>query len=242
LLLDRLRELDEAANPALQEEAAPLSYHVPSPGMGLPADDDFNLDSSLDALDNFVPIQEAHHHINPTEQVDVESVFAKFKEGVRAQVSDTDSQTHYDLGVAYREMGLLDDSIGEFYMAAHDPQRAVVCFSMVGMIEQERGNLDGAAQAYIRALHEEYRTSDQEVSLYYELGIIFETKGNKEEALYYFQKVQRKDPSYREVEERILALMPRRPPPPPAEDDFDSVFDDIVAHGQSNPGPGRGRR
>lgn len=245
LLLDRLRELEEASQPEHQEETAPLSYHMGGGGQGHghagSADDEFNLDSSLDALDNFVPIQEAHHHINPTEQVDVESVFAKFKEGVRAQVSDNDSQTHYDLGVAYREMGLLDDAIGEFYTAAHDPQRAVVCFSMVGMIEQERGNLDGAAQAYIRALHEEYRTADQEVSLYYELGVIFETKGNNEEALYYYQKVQRKDPSYREVGDRILAVSPRRAPAAPAEDDFDSVFDDIVAHGQTS-GPGRGRR
>jgi tetratricopeptide (TPR) repeat protein len=232
LLLDRLRELDEAAAPAHHVEEAPrYSYHG---GLGHAGADEFNLDSSLDALDNFVPTQEAHSHINPTEQVDVESVFAKFKEGVRAQVSDADSQTHYDLGVAYREMGLLDDSIGEFYMAAHDPTRAVGCFSMVGMIEQERGNLDAASQAYIRALHEESRTVDQEIALYYELGVIFETKGNKEEALYYFQKVQRKDPTYREVEAKILTLTPKKKPGPPgrggAQDDFDSVFDDILAN------------
>lgn len=222
LLIDRLRELDEAQGPA-PETPGPRSYHAPS-------DDLYDLDASLDALDNFVPTQEARSHINPTEQVDVESVFAKFKEGVRAQVSDTDSQTHYDLGVAYREMGLLGDAIGAFNLAAQDPTRAVVCFSMVGMIEQERGSLDAAAQAYIRALHEENRTVDQEVSLYYELGVIFEAKGNRDEALYYFQKVQRKDPAYREVDARIHALLPTKKKPGSGTDDFDSVFDDILAN------------
>src|SRR5688572_31615124 len=55
--------------------------------------------------------------------VDVDQVFMKFKAGVRAQVAEADSATHYDLGVAYKEMGLLGEAIAEFEAAALDPHR-----------------------------------------------------------------------------------------------------------------------
>ena len=67
------------------------------------------------------------------EQVDVEEVFAKFKEGVAKQIGVDDAQSHYDLGVAYKEMGLIDDAIREFDTAARDPKRACVCHSMIGI-------------------------------------------------------------------------------------------------------------
>jgi len=165
------------------------------------------------------------------DQVDVEAVFAKFKEGVKAQVEDNDSATHYDLGVAYKEMGLIADSINEFRLAARDPARECVCLSMVGVIELERGNLEAAADAFIKALNATERTVEQELSLYYELGAIFEAKQNNAEALYYFRKIQRKDPQFRDVGDRIRELegmSGERPKSLHPETDFDAVFDDIL--------------
>lgn len=241
LLLERLRELsagEEAgagfAHPAAGERTEAMPHLA----------EEFDLGHSLDALDAFEPTQEAQQHFeSDNEQVNVEAVFAKFKEGVKAQVDDGDSATHYNLGVAYKEMGLLKDSIGEFLMAARDPRRACVCHSMVGMIEQERGNNDAAIEAFIAALNAPNHTVDQELSLYYELGLIFMSKQNRDEALYYFRKIQRKDPQFRDVADHLRALEP--PPPKTAngaagtpsrslnnEEDFDSVFDDIVGSGK----------
>ena len=86
------------------------------------------------------------------EQVDVEEVFAKFKEGVAKQIDVDDAQSHYDLGVAYKEMGLIDDALREFEVAARDAKRACVCHSMIGMIHIERGNLNEAIDAFMRGL------------------------------------------------------------------------------------------
>ena len=65
-------------------------------------------------------------------QVSVESVFEQFKAGVAASIPESDAATHYDLGVAYKEMGLVTDAIAEFELAARDPGRECVCNSMMG--------------------------------------------------------------------------------------------------------------
>lgn len=205
---------------------------------------DLDIDSSLDALDSFEPEPEARAHMQDSEQVDVEAVFAKFQEGVKAQVDDSDSATHYDLGLAYRDMGLLPAAIDEFNLAAKDPRRACVCLSMVAIIEQERGNEAAAIAAYERALASPMRTTEQEVAIHYDLGVIYETRKDKERALHHYGKVSRRDPTFRDVQERLKKLTPapaRRAGAQKPEEDFDSVFDDIVG-GSKLPLPGRRAR
>src|SRR5690606_556258 len=46
-------------------------------------------------------------------QISFQNVFDEFKRGVAEQVADSDHETHYNLGIAYREMGLLNDAIRE---------------------------------------------------------------------------------------------------------------------------------
>jgi len=167
------------------------------------------------------------------QQIDVDEVFAKFKQGVKAQISDNDSATHYDLGVAYKEMGLLADAAREFELASSDPKRECNCLAMMGMMYRERGELDRAAEAYVKALNAAHKTVGQEVSLYYDLGVIYEMKNDPDEAVYYFQRITRRDPGYRDVSQRLKVLLPRsRRFSQPAraindDKDFDSNFDDL---------------
>ena len=167
------------------------------------------------------------------QQIDVDEVFAKFKQGVKAQVSDNDSATHYDLGVAYKEMGLLADATREFEIASRDPKRECNCLAMMGMMYRERNELDRAAEAYVRGLNAQHKTVAQEVSLYYDLGNIYELKKDIDEAIYYYQRITRRDPTYRDVSQRLAALLPlsRRYSQPARaindDQDFDRTFDDL---------------
>jgi len=164
------------------------------------------------------------------QEVDVDQVFERFKEGVRAQVDDSDSSTHYDLGVAYKEMGLLPDAIREFELAANDPGRECMCNAMIGMIHAELNQLSEAVSAYVRGLSATRKTAEQELSLSYDLASVYERQGNLEEALHYYQKAARHNPGYRDVQARIAALQPK-----PAterrvvadDDEFDKVFDEL---------------
>jgi len=239
LVLERLHDVEQALASAGESRTIERSQLGATAAEPVEEDHAFDIAASLDALDALGDLEvsdiqpEAHSFANAEQEVDVDQVFAKFKEGVRAQVSESDSSTHYDLGVAYKEMGLLADAVSEFELAARDPARECMCFAMVGMIHLEQNALDKAAEAYIRGLDAQAKTVDQEMSLYYDLGNVYEMKNSDEEALYYFKKIARRDPGYRDVKDRIAALEPDQAPAPAAaravndDDEFDRVFDDL---------------
>jgi tetratricopeptide (TPR) repeat protein len=213
LLLDRMRELEAMAAEAgvgLASEGAP----EPPPEHG--DDRSFDIAASLDMLDaiDAGPVAHAGHADADPHQVSVESVFEQFKAGVAAQVAESHAATHYDLGVAYQEMGLLHDAINEFHLAAREPERECVCQSMVGMIHLSLGDVDAAIDAFIRGLHASHRTIDQELALTYEIGNAYEAQGVTDQALYYFQRAAHIDPTYDDprgsVTDRMRRLEPAR--------------------------------
>jgi tetratricopeptide (TPR) repeat protein len=234
-------------HPLLREKLNELGVHsLPGtmPGLGgsqetaspkPPSEGNIPLDiaASLDQMSARAGIPGQPGFAGTEEQVDVDQVFAKFKEGVRQQVSDADSSTHYDLGVAYKEMGLLQDAAAEFELAARDPSKECMCFSMIGGIQLELGDLDLAADAFLRGLSSKQKTVEQEMNLYYDLGGIYEMTGNREEALYYLKKIARRDPAYRDVQQKIAALEPRLSKPPAVargasdEDEFEKAFKEM---------------
>jgi tetratricopeptide (TPR) repeat protein len=229
LLKERLAELDS------QEQSARGGSGTRQVPKSATVDRSFDIAASLDAIENLDTTSGVPPAFEPAgKEVDVEEVFAKFKEGVAKQVSVDDAQSHYDLGVAYKEMGLVEDAVREFDTAARDAKRECVCRSMIGMIHMERGKVGEAIDAFQRGLHAHVRTPEQETVLCYEIGAAYEATKRSKDALNYFQKVARRDPSYRDVQERIvrLAKADNRPAPRAAavgaDDEFDRAFDEII--------------
>jgi pilus assembly protein FimV len=143
------------------------------------------------------------------EMIDVESVFAQFKKGVAEQIAPDDSETHFDLGIAYKEMGLIDDAINEFEVAAKSRHRACTALTMVGMCHLERGNADLAITYFERALTAEGRTPPEELALNYEIATVYEKVGQLDRALAAFELVAARDRSYRGVSARLDQLKKR---------------------------------
>ncbi|HJZ84526.1 MAG TPA: tetratricopeptide repeat protein, partial [Polyangia bacterium] len=125
---------------------------------------------------------------------------------VEKQIGEEDFETHYDLGIAYKEMGLHDDAIHEFRMVMKAPGREVLCHTMIGLCYSEKGQQTEAISQFKKALYVEGITEREQLSLYFELGIAYEKLEDWREALYYFEKVQKRDAKFREVERRIRAL------------------------------------
>src|SRR5262249_5482244 len=75
-------------------------------------------------------------------QYSVEEVFTEFKKGLERVVQRTDVDTHYDLGIAYKEMGLLDDAVHVFEVArqgSHGQPKEIDCLTMIGLLQGMRG-------------------------------------------------------------------------------------------------------
>ncbi|MGV3619656.1 MAG: tetratricopeptide repeat protein, partial [Archangium sp.] len=142
-------------------------------------------------------------------QVSVEEVFAEFKKGLEKVVKPEDVDTHYDLGVAYKEMGLIDDAVGEFSIARKGcigKRKEIDCLSMIGMLQVSRGDTTAAIDAYLQALASEHAKGDVEKSLRYELGAAYEAANQSGRALAQYLKVQSLDGRYRDVQAHVDRL------------------------------------
>jgi len=125
---------------------------------------------------------------------------------------DEDLETHYNLGIAFREMGLLEEAISEFQKVAkaNDRGRAfrytMQCCTLLGLAFMEKGQPSIAAIWYERALKTPSMDPESVLALRYDLGVAQETAGDAEAALKSFSQVYAMNIDYRDVAERIAAL------------------------------------
>lgn len=135
-----------------------------------------------------------------------DDLFTEFKKGVEREVRLDDYQAHYDLGIAYREMGLFDDAIGELMTAKLDPEKEADCFNLIGLCYIKKGNMDNAIKSFITGLKSPQISVEGAMELSYELAVAYEMIGKKEEALRVFGRIKSNDSDYRDVEQRIFEI------------------------------------
>jgi tetratricopeptide (TPR) repeat protein len=127
---------------------------------------------------------------------------------VMASGGEADLSTHGDLGIAYKEMGLHDAAIAEFKHLTADPARKVFALTMIGECLEAQGALPDAVVRYKEALNSGPVADAESAQLYYLLGSAFERLGDTSEALYFFEKVAKREGQFRDVARRIEALKP----------------------------------
>ena len=207
LLLERRDELERTAgadpDPGRAAAYAAQSMVDEAPDSG--SSDVFDIAASLEALDE-LDAEPATAAEPAATDVDVDAIFEKFKAGVREQISEADSATHYDLGVAYKEMGLVADAIQELELAARDPGRECMCWAMIGVVRMEQGEFGEAVAAYERGLRAADRTPDQTATLLYDLAAALELTGDTGAARARLEELVRLDSGYRDATTRLAAL------------------------------------
>ncbi len=146
--------------------------------------------------------------------VDLAEMFGELKQDLEADVAsaDEDPETHYNLGIAFREMGLLDEAIGELQKACQSFDRGkpfpqiMQTYTWLAQCFLEKGVPEAAVRWYDKALNVPNIDSETRVALHYELASAYETAGDKPSALRHFMDVYGSNIDYRDVAERIKAL------------------------------------
>jgi len=143
----------------------------------------------------------------------LKEVFDEFRAELGEMGSeDEDLETHYNLGIAFREMGLLEEAIGEFQKVAKANDRgkafryAMQCCTLLGLAFMEKGQPNIAAIWYERALNTPGVDGESKLALRYDLGVAQESAGDLEAALKSFSQVYAVNIDYRDVAERIASL------------------------------------
>ena len=140
------------------------------------------------------------------EQVDFAEMLSMFKQGVAANVDETDHESHYDLGVAYKEMGLLDDAISEFQKALRGTEHRGRTYEALGQCFVEKRQYQIALTILSRALTDQHATDDQLVGVLYLLGYASEAMGRYPDALKFYERVFAVDIQFRDIGERLAAV------------------------------------
>jgi tetratricopeptide (TPR) repeat protein len=146
--------------------------------------------------------------------VDIAEMFGDLRHDLEADVAaaDEDPETHYNLGIAFREMGLLDEAIGELQKACqsfdhgHPFPQIMQTYTWLAQCFLDKGVPEAAVRWYEKALNVATIDGETRVALHYELAAAYETAGDKPAALRHFMEVYGSNIDYRDVAERIKAL------------------------------------
>jgi len=135
-----------------------------------------------------------------------DGAFSEFKKGVESQIGTEDAESHYNLGIAYKEMGLFDDAVAEFNRAMKHAERLIDSLTLKGICLVEKGAFPEAEGVFKSGLGYPKLSAEERVNLGYELGLLYETWGHPQEALESFQAVTSTDPFFRDVSSKIAGL------------------------------------
>lgn len=135
-----------------------------------------------------------------------DQIFREFQKGVQEQFGEEDYETHYNLGIAYKEMGLINEAIDEFQLSIRGTERFIDSCSMLATCYQIRGMNKLAIDQLVKAL-EDPRCDPQSAQwLRYELGLLYEKDGKPDQAYEQLLEVYRTDRNFRDVKSRLETL------------------------------------
>ncbi len=162
------------------------------------------LDRSLAEAQVAVDTQDQESLEGPGHSLD--EIFKAFKKGVEQQVDSQDYETHYNLGIAYKEMGLVDEAIGEFQYAARDPGKTVECCEILGLCFREKGMPQLALKWYQKGLDMPNLGEHEGTGLRYDVAEVFREQGDYKKAMQLYTEVYGLDSTYRDVAVKIKEM------------------------------------
>jgi tetratricopeptide (TPR) repeat protein len=172
--------------------------------------DFFDLAAELE--EGLLNVQSAVEEDRPSDgqNYSIENILSDFKKGVDKQLGSEDYDTRYNLGIAYKEMGLIDEAIAEFQIAAKDPKRFLECCSMLGLCFVEKGMHKLAVKWYQRGLDSPGYSEEEYQGLRFDLAEAYESLGETDRALEVFQEVYGISANYRNVAKKVKELQEKK--------------------------------
>lgn len=197
----------DAASTAVPDKAQP-SFAARQEENQSSSEDFFDLAAELRDDLGSLPVP-ARTAAVPADEQSLDDIFEEFKKGVEQQSVKEDADTHYNLGVAYKEMGLLDDAIAEFILTPEDESKFVQSRYMLGLCYLEKEEYQNAIGEFQNALdYSETLGIDtqNQIEMRYDLGLAYQGAGNVKNAIDEFQKVADEDRGFRDVSAKLKEL------------------------------------
>jgi tetratricopeptide (TPR) repeat protein len=140
------------------------------------------------------------------EQREFKEILEQFKRGIEQNLETDDYQAHYDLGVAFKEMGLLDEAIAEFQKALRAPEGRLRTSEALGMAFFEKGQFAVSEAVLRRAVDAVEEGDEAKIGLIYWLGRALEAQGKGADAITSYERAMAVDIQFMDLSERIHRL------------------------------------
>jgi tetratricopeptide (TPR) repeat protein len=128
-------------------------------------------------------------------------IFEEFKKGVDEKIGKEDYDTRYNLGIAYKEMGLLEEAIHEFMISSKHPSKFFDSAGLLGMCFRDKGMFSEAIGWFEQALNTPERRREEYLAIQFEMAITLKMKEDYPQALKIFAGILKTDPGFRNVGE-----------------------------------------
>ena len=151
-------------------------------------------------------VAQEDHNRQEGEEADFTDMLEKFKAGVAANVDEEDYDSHYDLGIAYKEMGLIDEAVAEFQKALRGATHRIRAYEALGQCFIDRNEHDVAITVLGRALREPGMEDEDLIGVLYLLGFASEGSKKPRDAAAYYQRVFAIDIDFRDVSKRLKQM------------------------------------
>jgi tetratricopeptide (TPR) repeat protein len=140
------------------------------------------------------------------EQREFHEILEQFKRGIDENLESDDYQSHYDLGVAFKEMGLLDEAIGEFQKALRATEGRLRTSEALGMAFFEKGQYAVCESVLRRAVDGIDGSDEAKIGLLYWLGRAAEAQGKKADAVASYERAMAVDIRFLDLSQRMQRL------------------------------------
>jgi tetratricopeptide (TPR) repeat protein len=168
----------------------------------------------LDPVDRFPPSTNSVNDKNSSEYespgaetgFDHQGVqFDEFSGKVQKGVGDNDGETLLNIGASYMEMGMLEEALHEFDMAARDQNLRLESLTASGVCLRKMRRFQESVDKLKEGLASANAPEDV-LSFRYELGVTLEEAGMLKEAFSFLGSVYKADKTYRDTAQRLLNI------------------------------------
>jgi len=133
----------------------------------------------------------------------LQSAVQKLQEKVKEEIGESDPEARYNLGIAYKEMGLLDEAAEEFRLSRSKPSLFLGASYLLAETMAEKGDVAAAIGLLDEVLASENLNDTERRDVRYQRAVLLSRGGREEEAKEIFVSLYETSPDYRDVRERV---------------------------------------
>ncbi len=163
-----------------------------------------NVSKELESINSW--IEEIQKQKTSTIEKNMSEIFKEFRKGVDEKIGQEDYDTRYNLGIAYKEMGLIEEAIHEFLISSKHPLKFFDSAGLLGMCFREKGLYDDAISWFEKAIETPGREDEEYLAVKYELVLTFKLNEDYGLAKRLANEILRVDKNFRDISDLLKEI------------------------------------